>query len=64
MENTQTGIPNPGGPLPPQPQGPEATCSVRLSEKDEAQVLAAAENPPAPNAAAIRAARRLLQRDG
>ena len=64
MENTQAGVPIFNNPVPAQPQVPEATCSVRLSEKDEAQVLASAEKPPAPNEAAVRAARRLLQRDG
>ena len=48
----------------PQPQVPEATCSVRLSERDEAAVLAAAEKPPAPNEAALQAARRFIQRHG
>jgi hypothetical protein len=48
----------------PQPQVPEATCSVRLSERDEAEVMAAAEKPPTPNAAAVEAAKRFMQRHG
>ena len=64
MDNTKTGVPTCGSPAFPEPQVPEATCSVRLSERDEAQVLAAAENPPAPNEAALQAARRFMQRHG
>jgi uncharacterized protein (DUF1778 family) len=48
----------------PQPPAPEATCSVRLTERDEAAVLAVADNPPAPNEAALQAARRFIQRHG
>ena len=48
----------------PNPQVPEATCSVRLSERDAAEVVAAAEAPPAPNEAALRAARRFLEHHG
>ena len=48
----------------PQPPVPEATCSVRLSERDEAEVMAAAEKPPAPNEAALQAAKRFIQRHG
>jgi hypothetical protein len=48
----------------PQPPAPETTCSVRLTERDEAAVLAAADNPPAPNEAALQAARRFIQRHG
>jgi hypothetical protein len=40
------------------------TCSVRLSERDAAEVMAAAENPPAPTEAALRAARQFLQGHG
>lgn len=40
---------------------PEGGCCVRLSEHDAEQVLQAADNPPVPNAAAVAAARRLLQ---
>ena len=42
----------------------QIAAGVRLSERDEAQVLAAAENPPAPNEAALQAARRFMQRHG
>ena len=42
MDSTQTGVQTCGSPAIPQPQVPEATCSVRLSERDEAAVLAAA----------------------
>lgn len=64
MDHTQTSVPPTGGPAAPQPQAPEVTCSVRLSERDEAAVLATAEQPPAPNDAAVQAARRFLQRHG
>lgn len=64
MDNTQTGVQPCGNPVIPQPQVPEATCSVRLSERDEAEVMAAAENPPAPNETALQAARRFIQRHG
>lgn len=60
MENRKPADPAPGVPAIPECQPPEDTCSVRLSEKDEAAVLAAAENAPAPNEAALRAARRFL----
>jgi hypothetical protein len=64
VDNTQTGVQPCESAAIPQPQTPEATCSVRLSERDEAEVLAAAENPPAPNEAALQAARRFLHRHG
>jgi hypothetical protein len=64
VDNAQTNIPTCESPAIPQPQTPEVTCSVRLSEKDEAMVMASAENPPAPNEAAVQAARRFLQRHG
>ena len=48
----------------PKPLVPEATCSVRLSERDAAEMVAAAETPPAPNEAALQAAWRLLLRHG
>jgi hypothetical protein len=51
MDHTQTSVPPAGNPAAPQP--PEVTCSVRLSERDEAAVMAAAETPPAPNEAAL-----------
>jgi hypothetical protein len=43
---------------------PEPTCSVDLSERDAAAVMASAENPPAPNEAALQAARRFLEHHG
>jgi len=43
---------------------PEESCCVRLSERDAAEVMATAENPPAPTAAALNAATRLLQQNG
>jgi hypothetical protein len=64
MHKTQTDVQTCGNPTIPQPQVPEATCSVRLSERDEAEVMAAAEKPPAPNEAAVQAARRFLERHG
>jgi uncharacterized protein (DUF1778 family) len=42
----------------------ENDCCVRLSDRDADQVLAAIENPPAPNAAALTAARRFSQKHG
>jgi uncharacterized protein (DUF1778 family) len=62
MDNTQTGQQTYGGPALPQRQVPEPTCSVRLSERDESQVMATSEQPPAPNEAAVQAARRFTQR--
>jgi hypothetical protein len=64
MDPTQTSVPPTGNPVAPPSQAPEVTCSVRLSERDEAAVLAAVEHPPAPNEAAVQAARRFLQRHG
>lgn len=64
MDHTQTSVPPTGSPAAPQPPAPEITCSVRLSERDEAAVMAAAAKPPAPNEAAVQAARRVLQRHG
>ena len=64
MDKTGTNTHTQGQPATPEPLTPEGTCSVRLSEADEGQVLAASENPPAPNEAALQAARRFLQRHG
>ena len=64
VDNTQTSVESYKNAAIPQPPAPEATCSVHLSERDEADVLAAAENPPTPNEAAVQAARRFLQRHG
>lgn len=61
METAQTSVPNCSGPATAQPQMPELTCSVRLSERDEAEVLATAESPPSPKEAALQAARRFLR---
>jgi hypothetical protein len=46
------------------PQTPEPACSVDLTERDAVAVIAAAENPPAPNEAALQAARRFVGRHG
>ena len=64
MDKTQMGAQPDASPVIPPPQAPEAACSVRLSERDEAAVLAAADKPPAPNEAALQAARRFIQRHG
>jgi hypothetical protein len=64
VTKAQTDVQTQGTPVVPEPQAPEATCSVRLSERDEGEILAAAENPPAPNEAALQAARRFLRRHG
>jgi hypothetical protein len=64
MKDADTTVPACGSPAVPQRAAPEDSCSVRLSEKDDAQVTAAAEAPPAPNEAALRAARRFLQNHG
>jgi len=48
----------------PQSQAPEPSSVVRLSARDEAAVLATAEHPPAPNEAALQAARRFTERHG
>ena len=62
MDKTQTGVEPSGSLAIPEPQPEEAACSVRLSERDEAAVMAAAEKPPAPNEAALQAAKRFIQR--
>jgi hypothetical protein len=64
MENVDTSVP--AGTPPPVSRRdlPEDGCCVRLSERDVEQVVANAENPPAPNAAALNAARRFLQQHG
>ena len=64
MESTQTDIHTGERPMIPPSQPPEATCSIRLSERDEAEIMATAEKPPAPNEAALQAARRFVQRHG
>ena len=64
MENTLTGVPTCGRPEILHTQLPEATCSIRLSERDEAEIMAMAEKPPTPNEAALQAARRFTQRRG
>lgn len=64
LDKTQTTTDAQESPLLPKGQVPEASCSVRLSEKDEAAILAAADQPPTPNEAAVRAARRFIQRHG
>ncbi len=64
MKTAETGVPMNSNPVASEPQVPEGDCSVRLSERDEAQVMAAAEVPPVPNEAALQAARRFLERHG
>jgi uncharacterized protein (DUF1778 family) len=64
MEKGETTLPGCESPAPVRPALPEDTCSVRLSDRDAAEVMATADNPPAPNAAALNAAKRFLQRDG
>jgi hypothetical protein len=64
MDKTQTDAPSSESPALLQPLVPAATCSVRLSERDAAAVLAAAEQPPAPNETALQAARRFIGRHG
>jgi hypothetical protein len=64
MDKTQTGVQPTGSPVIPSPQVPEAVCSVRLSPRDEAAVLTAADRPPAPNEAALEAARRFIRSHG
>jgi hypothetical protein len=64
VDKTLTGVQPGGSPAIPQPPAPEAGCSVRLSERDEAAVLAAADKPPAPNEAALQAVRRFIRNRG
>lgn len=64
MNNPQTKVQTCDNSAVPPVQEPVATCSVRLSERDAAEVMAVADNPPAPNEAALEAARRFLQRHG
>ena len=53
MDKTETSIPHYAIPVVPQAETPEPGCSIRLSERDAAEVLATAENPPAPNEASF-----------
>jgi hypothetical protein len=64
VENVETNIPTGEPPAVPPAVAPEDSCSVRLSERDAAAVMAAAENPPAPNEAALRAAKWFLESHG
>ena len=64
MDKTLTEVQSVASLAIPQPPAPEATCSVRLTERDQAAVLAAADKPPAPNEAALQAARLFMQRHG
>jgi hypothetical protein len=64
MDSTQTHVEPSNGAITTKRQVPEATCSVRLSERDEAEVMAKAENPPLPNEAALEAAKRFKQTHG
>jgi uncharacterized protein (DUF1778 family) len=64
VDKTEANIAAYDNPVLPQLQVPEATCSIRLSERDAAEVMAAAETPPAPNEAALQAARRFLEHHG
>lgn len=64
MDKTQPSVQPYVSPAIPMPQVAEATCSIRLSERDEAAVMSAADKPPAPNEAALQAARRFIQRHG
>ena len=64
MESTLLGVPTCGSPEILHPQAPETTCSIQLSERDAAEVMVMAEKPPAPNEAALQAARRFIQRRG
>ena len=64
MDNTPTGVQTRGHTGIAQSQVSAPTCSVRLSERDEAEVMDMAENPPVPNEAALEAARRFLERHG
>ena len=64
MDSTLTGVRTCESPEVPPQQAPEATCSIRLSERDEAEVMATAQKPPAPNEAALDAARPFILRHG
>jgi uncharacterized protein (DUF1778 family) len=64
MDTTLTGVQPSGSSEIPISQVPEATCSIRLSERDASEVMATAEKPPAPNDAALQAAKRFVQRHG
>lgn len=61
MDNAEPPTPTCDTPAVPQPTPAEAVCSIQLTERDAAAVLAAADNPPGPNEAALRAAMRFAQ---
>jgi uncharacterized protein (DUF1778 family) len=64
MDKTQIHVETSNGTVAAKRPVPEATCSVRLSERDEAELMATAENPPLPNEAALKAAKRFKQSHG
>jgi hypothetical protein len=64
MENVETTSPTPQAPAVSPSAAPEDSCSVRLSERDAAAVMAAADNPPSPSEAALRAAKWFLENHG
>jgi uncharacterized protein (DUF1778 family) len=64
MDKTETCQQVPSTPMIPQVLMAEPSCSVRLSERDESAVMAEAERPPEPNEAAVKAARRFIDRHG
>ena len=53
-----------GNPVITRSRTPEPTCLVELSDRDAEAVLSAAQNPPAPNEAALQAARRFRRHHG
>jgi len=64
MKDVKTTVPASGVPAILGREVSEDTCSVSLSETDATDVMATAENPPAANETALRAARRFLQQHG
>jgi uncharacterized protein (DUF1778 family) len=64
MDKIDSAVPACESPVVPASGIPEDSCCVRLSDRDAAQVVASAENPPAPNPAALEAAKRYMQEHG
>ena len=64
MQSAQTTIQTLESFATPPTQASEAACSVKISDRDAAEIMATAEKPPPPNEAALLAARRFVQRLG
>jgi uncharacterized protein (DUF1778 family) len=64
METGDMIVPTCPTPVVPPSDPLENECCVRLSDRDAEQVLKSIDPPPAPNEAALAAAKRFLQKQG